>query len=53
MHEASQGPLRGAVSAQKALQGPEAESRELLGGTEENNILPDQDFAQKEKKMSQ
>ena len=36
MHEASRGPLKGVVSAQKALQGSETETRELLGGTEEN-----------------
>ena len=38
MHEASRGPLKGAVSAQKALQGPEAETREMLGGMEENRV---------------
>ena len=38
MHEASPGPLKGAVSAQKALQGSETETRELLGGTEEKSI---------------
>ena len=32
------GPLRGAVSAQEALQGSETETRELLGGTEEISI---------------
>ena len=32
MQEASPGPLKGAVSAQKALQGHETETRELLGG---------------------
>ena len=37
-HEASPGPLKGAVSAQKALRGFETETRELLGGTEENSI---------------
>ena len=35
-HEASQGPLKGAMSAQKAFQGSETETRELLGGTEGN-----------------
>ena len=30
----SRGPLKGAVSAQKALQESETEMRELLGGTE-------------------
>ena len=39
-HEASRGPLRGAVSAPKALQGSETETRELLGGTEENSVSP-------------
>ena len=38
MHEASRGPLKGAVSAQKALQGSETETRELLGGTAENSV---------------
>ena len=33
-HKASRGPLKGAVSALKALQGSETETRELLGGTE-------------------
>ena len=41
MHEASKGPLKGAVSALKALQGSETETRELLGGTEENSF-PDE-----------
>ena len=31
-------PLNGALSAQKALQGSEMETRELLGGTEENSV---------------
>ena len=39
-HEASRGPLKGAVSAQKALQGSETETRELLGGMEENSVSP-------------
>ena len=39
-HEASRGPLKGAVSAQKALQGSETETRELLGGTEEKSATP-------------
>ena len=39
-HEASRGLLKGAVSAQKTLQGPEMEMRELLGGTEENSVSP-------------
>ena len=38
--EASQGPEKGAVSAQKALQGSETETRELLGGTKEKSISP-------------
>ena len=37
-HEASQGPLMGAVSTQKALQGSETETRELLGIMEENSV---------------
>ena len=37
-HEASRVPLKGAVSAQKALQGSETETSELLGATEENSI---------------
>ena len=37
-HEASRGPEKGAVSAQKALRGSETETRELLGGTEENSV---------------
>ena len=32
--------VEGAMSAQKGLQGSETERRELLGGTEEKNILP-------------
>ena len=36
MHEASRGPLKGAMSAEKALQVSQTEMRELLGGTEEN-----------------
>ena len=39
-HEASQGPLKGAVSAQKAIQGSETKTRELLGGTEEITVSP-------------
>jgi len=31
--------LKSAVSAQKALQGSETEKEELLGGTEEKDIL--------------
>ena len=38
MHEASREPLEGAVSGQTALQGSEMETRELLGGSEENSI---------------
>ena len=36
--EASRGPEKGSVSAQKALQESETETRELLGGTEENRV---------------
>ena len=36
--EASRGPEKGAVSAQKALRGSKTETRELLGGTEENSV---------------
>ena len=32
------------VSAQKALQGSETETRELLGGTEENSVSPMRDL---------
>ena len=39
-HEASRGPKKGAVSAQKALRGSETETRELLGGREENSASP-------------
>ena len=39
-HEASRGPEKGAVSAKKALRGSETETRELLGGTEENRVSP-------------
>ena len=35
-HEASQGPLKGTMSDQKALQGFETESRKLQGGMEES-----------------
>ena len=38
MHEARPGPLKDAVSAQKALQGSKTDTRELQGGTEEKNI---------------
>ena len=37
-NEASQGPLKSAVLAQKALQGSERETWELLGGTEEKSV---------------
>ena len=33
-------PLQGAASAQKAFQGSETETRELLGGTTENSVSP-------------
>ena len=40
-HEASQGRLKGTVvTAQKALQGSQAETRELLEGTKEKGIFP-------------
>ena len=42
-HDASRGPEKGAVSAQKALRGSETETRELLGGTEENSVSPMRD----------
>ena len=32
--------MKGPVSAQKAVQGSETETRELLGGTEENSVSP-------------
>ena len=38
----SQGPLKGAVSAQRALQGSEKDVRELLLGRKENYFLPDE-----------
>ena len=38
MYQASQGPLKDTVSAQKAHQGSETETRELLGGTGENRV---------------
>ena len=41
--EVSREPEKGAVSAQKALRGSEAETRELLGGTEENSVSPKRD----------
>ena len=37
-YEASRGPLKGAMSAQKALQKSIMETRELLGGMEENGV---------------
>ena len=41
MHEEGRLPLKGAESAQKALQrSEETETRELLGGTEEKSISP-------------
>ena len=39
-HEISQGSLKGAVTAQKALQGSETELRALPGGTEEKSVSP-------------
>ena len=38
--KASQGPLKSAMSAQKALQGSKTEARELLGGMEEKTVSP-------------
>ena len=38
MRKASLEPLKGAVSALKALQGSETETRELLGGTKEKRV---------------
>ena len=35
--------MKGTVSAQKALQGCETETREWLGGTEENRVSPTRD----------
>ena len=51
----SRGPLKVPVSAQKALQRPETETRELLEGTEEKKViaLPSRqinDFTKKENK---
>ena len=40
MQKASLGLSKDVVSAQKAPQGSEAETRELLGGTEENIVSP-------------
>ena len=48
MHEASRGPEKGALSAQKALRVSETETRELLGGTEENGVSPIRGFHKKE-----
>ena len=39
-HKASPRPLKGAVSAQKAIQGSKTETRELLGGTGEKCVSP-------------
>ena len=39
MHKVNWGPLIGPVSAEKALQGSEMETSELLGGTEEKGCL--------------
>ena len=38
--EASRGLMKSVVSAQKALQGSKTETRELLGGMEENSVSP-------------
>ena len=40
MHEASLEPLKGAMSAQKALQGSDTETRKLLEGIEEHSVPP-------------
>ena len=40
--EASQGPLKGAVSAQKALQGSETETREVAGRNGREIVFPRQ-----------
>ena len=40
------------MSAQKALQGSEMETRELLGGTEENSVSP-MSFHKKEKEKNE
>ena len=42
MHKGSEGPLKGALSAQKAFQGFETETKELLVWTNESKILPNQ-----------
>ena len=42
--------MKGAVSAQKAFQGFEMETRELLGETEENSVSLMKDFSQKGKR---
>ena len=39
MHRVSWEPLNGAALAEKALQGSEVETSELLGGTEEKGCL--------------
>ena len=39
-NEAIRGSLKGAGSAQKALQGLETETRELLGGMEKRKVFP-------------
>ena len=41
MHQASLGPLKGELSAQSDHQGSKTETRELLEGTKENSITPD------------
>ena len=40
-YKTSRGPLKGAVSTLKALQGFKTETRELLGGAKEIYVLPD------------
>ena len=39
-HRSKIGPLKGVVSAERALQGSDTKRRELLGETKENSILP-------------
>jgi len=41
--------LKGAESAQKALQGYKTKMRELLEGTNENSVLPEDKFYTKSK----
>ena len=43
--------MKGAASAEKALKGSESETRELLGGTEENSVSPIFSTKRKQKKI--